>query len=91
MAGLAIDRQRRDVFPQHFQIGGNQEEKLGAAGNKEAGGQVVGNQVSINERGTIWRPPASPKCAPACITLSATLPTYHIKMFERLLICTRSQ
>ena len=58
MAGLTIDRQRRDVFPQHFEIGGNQEEKLGAAGNKEAGGQVVGNQVSIKERGTIWRPPS---------------------------------
>ena len=58
MAGLAIDRQRRDVFPQHFEIGGNQEEKLGAAGNDEAGGlPTVGKQVSIKERGTIWRPP----------------------------------
>ena len=57
MASLTIDRQRRDVFPQHFEIGGNQEEKLDAAGNEEAGGQVVGNQVSIKERGTIWRPP----------------------------------
>ena len=67
MAGLTIDR--ADVFPQHFEIGRNRGEKLGASGNKA--GQVSehqgGNQgVSC----TIWRPPAAaavcqraPKCS----------------------------